>query len=81
MGYDYDITQEIPGGPYDGDRDALIANASPAELLAVCEKVKQAVTADDSAGTVSITLAASDTSFLNIMTEYGMVLHTWSHEC
>ncbi|MGC9332681.1 MAG: ABC transporter substrate-binding protein, partial [Anaerolineae bacterium] len=34
------ITEEIADGAYEGDPDALKANATPEELLAVCEKVK-----------------------------------------
>ncbi len=52
MGYaSGDITEEIGEGAYAGDPEGLIANATPEELVAVCEKVKAAVVADDEAGT------------------------------
>jgi peptide/nickel transport system substrate-binding protein len=52
-----DITEEIGDGEYAGDPDGLRANATPEELMAVCEKVKAAVTADDEAGTLTFNLA------------------------
>jgi len=58
MGYaSGDVTEEIADGEYAGDRDALIANAAPEDLVATCEKVKAAVVADDDAGTVTFNLA------------------------
>jgi peptide/nickel transport system substrate-binding protein len=52
-----DVTEEIQDGAYAGDREALIANATPEELLATCEKVQNAIVADDDAGTVTFNLA------------------------
>jgi peptide/nickel transport system substrate-binding protein len=52
-----DITEEIGDGAYAGDPEALKANATPEELLAVCEKAKAAVVADDAAGTLTFNLA------------------------
>ncbi len=52
-----DVTEEIADGEYAGDRESLIANATPEELAAVCEKVQAAVVADDAAGTVTFNLA------------------------
>ncbi|MCB0026960.1 MAG: ABC transporter substrate-binding protein [Anaerolineales bacterium] len=52
-----DVTEEIAGGEYAGDPDALRANASAEDLLAVCEKVQAAVVADDEAGTLTFNLA------------------------
>jgi peptide/nickel transport system substrate-binding protein len=57
MGYSSgDVTEEIGEGAYAGDREALIANATPEELAAVCEKAKAAVVADDGAGTLTFNL-------------------------
>ena len=39
--------KKSPTAHYAGDPDALKANATPEELVAVCEKVKAAVVADD----------------------------------
>lgn len=52
-----DITEEIGDGAYAGDPDGLRANATPEELMAVCEKVKASVEADDAAGTLTFNLA------------------------
>ncbi|NHZ71713.1 MAG: hypothetical protein GWP17_01340 [Aquificales bacterium] len=52
-----DVTEEIADGEYFGDPDALKANASPEELVAVCEKVQAAVVADDAAGTLTFNMA------------------------
>ena len=52
-----DITEEIADGEYAGDPEALRANATPEELMAVCEKVKASVVADDEAGTLTFNLA------------------------
>ncbi len=52
-----DVTEEIAEGAYAGDREALVANATPEELAAVCEKAKAAVVADDAAGTLTFNLA------------------------
>ncbi len=52
-----DVTEEIGEGAYAGDKEALLANATPEELVAVCEKAKAAVVADDAAGTLTFHLA------------------------
>lgn len=58
MGYaSGDITEEIGEGAYAGDAAALKENATPEELVAVCEKAKAAVVADDAAGTLTFNLA------------------------
>ncbi|MBN1135585.1 MAG: ABC transporter substrate-binding protein [Anaerolineae bacterium] len=58
MGYaSGDITEEIAEGAYAGDPEALKANATPEELMAVCEKVKAAIEADDEAFTLTFNLA------------------------
>lgn len=51
-----DVTETIENGAYAGDRAALLNNASARELIVVCEQVKAAIVADDSAGTVTFTL-------------------------
>ena len=52
-----DITEEIGDGAYAGDPEGLRANATPEELMAVCEKAKASVEADDAAGTLTFNLA------------------------
>jgi len=52
-----DITEELADGEYAGDPAGLKANVSAEELVAVCEKVKAAVVADDDASTLTFTLA------------------------
>jgi peptide/nickel transport system substrate-binding protein len=52
-----DITEEIADGEYAGDPEGLKANATPEELMAVCEKAKASVEADDEAGTLTFNLA------------------------
>jgi peptide/nickel transport system substrate-binding protein len=52
-----DVTEEIADGEYAGDPEGLKANATPEELLAVCEKVKASVESDDEAGTLTFNLA------------------------
>ena len=75
MGYQSgDITQEIAGGMYAGDPQALIANANPAELLATCAKVKERVTADDASGKVTIRLERPFGPFLSVLASYGYAL-------
>jgi peptide/nickel transport system substrate-binding protein len=68
MGYPSgDITEMIAEGEYAGDRDALIANATPEELVAVCEEVKSHFAFDNDAGTFSVTLAQPWGPFLAII--------------
>jgi peptide/nickel transport system substrate-binding protein len=83
MGYTSgDITEEIGEGAYAGDQAALIENATPEELLAVCENVKTKVVADDAAGTVTITLAFPWGPFLSTLTQpWGSVMdQDWAIE-
>ena len=51
-----DITCLVDGCASADDRESLVAN-NPAVLLAACEKVKSVILADESAGTVTMTLA------------------------
>lgn len=77
MGYNatYDITEEISGGDYAGDPEGLAANATPEELVAVCERVQAAVVADDAAGTVTFNLALPWGPFLaSIAPAWGSIL-------
>ena len=77
LGYNatYDITEEISGGDYAGDPEGLVANATPEELVAVCEKVQAAVVADDAAGTVTFNLALPWGPFLaSIAPAWGSIL-------
>lgn len=62
-----DITEPIADGEYAGDRDGLIANASPEELAAVCEEVKSRLAYDDEAGTFTVTLPQAWGPFLPII--------------
>lgn len=66
-----DVTEEIGDGEYAGDPDALKANATPEELIAVCEKVKASVVADNAAGTVTFNLAQPWGPFL------ATIAQTW----
>ena len=52
-----DVTEKIGEGAYAGDKEALLKNATPEELKAVCELVQKAVVADDAAGTVTFNLS------------------------
>ncbi len=75
MGYGSgDITDEINGGPFYGDRADLLANGDANEMRMTCEKVKQHVTADDDAGTVTIHTEQGDASFLTTLAAYGFIL-------
>jgi peptide/nickel transport system substrate-binding protein len=68
MGYPSgDITEMIAEGEYAGDKDALIANATPEELVAVCEEVKSHFEFDDAAGTFKVTLPQAWGPFLAII--------------
>ena len=70
-----DITEEIAEGEYYGDPEGLIANATPEELLAVCEKVMAAVVADDAAGTVTFNNAQPWGPFLATLAQsWGFIL-------
>lgn len=75
MGYaSGDITQSIADGAFGADPDALRANATPQDLLAVCEAVKTAVSVDDGAGTVTITLAKPWAPFLRTVAGFISVI-------
>jgi peptide/nickel transport system substrate-binding protein len=68
MGYPSgDITEMIADGEYAGDKEALIANATPEELVAVCEEVKSRFEFDDDAGTFKVTLPQAWGPFLAII--------------
>lgn len=70
-----DVTEEIADGEYAGDPDALKANATPEELVAVCEKIKAAVVADEDAGTLTFNLAQPWGPFLATLPQsWGFVL-------
>ena len=77
-----DVTEEIGDGAYAGDPDALKANATPEELLAVCEKVKASIDSDDAAGTVTFNLAQPWGPFLaTLVPVWGHVLDSeWAIE-
>jgi peptide/nickel transport system substrate-binding protein len=62
-----DITEPIAEGEYAGDRDALLANATPEELVAVCEEVKSRFAFDNEAGTFAVTIAQPYGPFLQII--------------
>jgi peptide/nickel transport system substrate-binding protein len=84
LGYNatFDITEEIADGAYAGDREGLIANATPEELVAVCEKVQAAVVADNDAGTVTFNLALPWGPFLATVTQtWGTIMdQEWAVE-
>jgi len=70
-----DVTEGIADGAYAGDREALIANATPEELAAVCEKVQAAIVADDAAGTLTFNLAQPWGPFLATVAQtWGMAI-------
>jgi len=84
LGYSttYDVTEEIADGAYAGDPEGLIANATPEELVAVCEKVKAAIVADDEAGTLTFNLAQPWGPFISTLAGYwGSVMdQDWAIE-
>lgn len=68
MGYSSgDITEKTAEGAYAGDQGELIANATPEELVAICEEVKSHFEVDDAAGTFKVTLAQPWGPFLAII--------------
>jgi peptide/nickel transport system substrate-binding protein len=91
MGYSSgDITEEIADGAYAGDPEALKQNASPEELAALCEKVKEHIVADDAAGTLTIHLAQPWGPFLATLAqgwgyamdkEWAMENGAWDGSC
>ncbi len=85
-----DVTEEIAEGAYAGDKEALLANATPEELVAVCEKAKAAVVADDGAGTLTFHLAQPWGPFLATLSqswgaamdkEWAMENGAWDGDC
>jgi peptide/nickel transport system substrate-binding protein len=78
----HDVTEEIAEGAYAGDPEGLLTNASPEELLAVCEKVKAAVVADDAAGTVTFNNVLAWGPFLSTLAQsWGYILdQEWAIE-
>ncbi len=62
-----DITEPIAEGEYAGDRDALLANATAEELVAVCDEVKSHFAFDNDARTFTVTLAQAYGPFLQII--------------
>jgi peptide/nickel transport system substrate-binding protein len=70
-----DVTEEVAKGAYAGDREGLLANATAEELVAVCERVKGAVVADDAAGTLTFNLAQPWGPFLATLSQsWGSVM-------
>jgi peptide/nickel transport system substrate-binding protein len=68
MGYQSDdVTENIDGGKYSGDRAALIANAKPEDLKKACEDVKAHFAVDTTANTFTVTLPDSYGPFLAII--------------
>jgi peptide/nickel transport system substrate-binding protein len=65
-----DITCIVDDCASADDRESLTAN-DPAVLAAACEKVKSAIVADETAGTVTMTLAQPWSPFISTIT------HTW----
>jgi peptide/nickel transport system substrate-binding protein len=60
LGYNhcYDITEGIdPECGLAGDKEALLATATPEQLVEACTAVQNAIVADDAAGTVTFNLA------------------------
>lgn len=73
-----DITEGIAGGQYIGDRAGLLANATEGELAAACAAVMEAVTFNDQAGTVDITLAGTWGPFLATVPWLGVIDQEWA---
>lgn len=84
-----DVTEPIAGGAYAGDPAGLRANAAAEELVAVCETVQGAVTADDAAGTVTVRLARpwgpflpAVAGFIRVMDrEWAVAQGDWDGDC
>ena len=69
-----DITMIVDEGASADDRETLLAN-DPAVLVAACERVKAAIVADDTAGTVTFTLAQPWGPFLpTIANGWGSIM-------
>jgi hypothetical protein len=68
MGYSSgDITENVAEGAYAGDAAGLIANATPEELVGVCEAVKSHFSYDNEAGTFELKLNNSFGPILSII--------------
>lgn len=85
-----DVTEDIEGGSYAGDREALLANTPEEALQEVCEQVQAAVVADDEAGTLTFNLAQSWAPFLATLSrpvaaavdrEWAVEQGTWDGDC
>jgi peptide/nickel transport system substrate-binding protein len=85
-----DVTEEIAEGEYAGDPEALKANATPEQLVAVCEKVKAVVDADDTNFTLTFHLAQPWGPFLATLAqtwgaaidkEWAMENGAWDGSC
>lgn len=59
-----DLTATITGGPFGGNRQTLINAAPASELSAACRQVQEAITANDSDGTLMIHLQRAWSPFL-----------------
>jgi peptide/nickel transport system substrate-binding protein len=71
----HDIAENIAEGEYSGDPEALAANVSAEELVALCEGVMEKIVADDAAGTVTMTLHGPWGPFLaTIAQSWGSIL-------
>jgi peptide/nickel transport system substrate-binding protein len=91
MGYaSGDITEGIADGAYAGDPEALKQNATPEELVALCENVKNHIEADDAAGTLTIHLEQPWGPFLATLAqgwgyamdkEWAMENGAWDGSC
>ncbi len=64
-----DVTEELADGEYAGDPAALVENIAAEDLVAVCEKIKAAVVADDDAGTLTFNLAMPWGPFLSTLAQ------------
>ena len=84
----YDIAELID--PALVDDPEMLAGANPAELLAACQTVSNAIVADDAAGTVTFHLAQAWAPFLAILAQpWGSIQSQdwmiasggWDHNC
>ncbi len=62
-----DAADNINDGEFSGDQAALIAGATPEQLVGVCEEVKAHFEVDDAAGTFKVTLAQPYGPFMAII--------------
>ncbi len=83
LGYESgDVTAEVAGGAYAGDRAALVENTSEQERTAICERVLEAITADPEAGTVTLRLAQPWAPLPALLSQpwAGVVSQEWAVE-